>query len=185
MSKIEEFIKQLKEVHLDIDKMTRALPKDNESQYETYNPASDVVNIFPVALSASINDLIKLDIEHPEKVEYLVGAFIDKLTRKAFIDTKSENFEKELSTIIKNIEKIDPEMCQQLYRNMFINMFFSYFVATKFGLRSIPTTMCGKGAFQYFALLDIFDNMPEELQDAILDYFGEQGLWGVVEDGIE
>lgn len=184
MSKINEFIEQLKEVHLDIDKMNRAIPKNNDEQCETYNPASDVVNLFPVALSAALNDLIKEDIDHPEKVEYFVGAFIDNLTRKAFNLEDPTTFEKTLSNVIKTVECTNPELCSQLYRNMFINMFFSYFVATKFGLRSMPLSMCGKGAFRYFALLDIFDNLPEELQDAILDYFGEQGLWGV-DDGIE
>ena len=184
MSKVEEFIEKLKELHLDIDKIHRAIPKDNEEQWETYNPASDIVNIFPPALAAGINDLIKHDIDDNGKIENLAGAFIDNLLKHAFTIVDPKSFEQQLSKTIKDTEKAHPELCAELYRNVFINMMVSYFVATKFGLRSMPLSMCGKGAFQYFALLEIFDDLPEELQDGLLNYFGEQGIWGITEEDL-
>lgn len=184
MTKVEELIEQLKTMQLDISKVHRAIPKDGEEQWETYNPASDVVNLFPVALSAGINDLIKYDINDPGKVEALAGAFIDGLLKCAFNELDDKAFEKQLSNAVKSMEKTNPDLCATLYRNVFINMMVSYFVATKFGLRSVPLTMCGKGAFRYFALLEIFDDLPEDLQDDLINYFGERGLWGVTEDDL-
>ena len=191
MSKLESMIEKLKEVHLNYEQMQRAIPKDSNEICESYVPAADIVNLFPVIMSAAIVDLDKKDMDltsnqEPHKhAETFAGAFLDNLLTEAFNDLDPKTFEKTLSHTLKRMEGLYPDLCADFYRNIALNTLSSYFVASKFGLRSVPMQMCGKGAFQYFALLEIFDDLPETAQDAILAHFGEKGLWGITEDDLE
>jgi hypothetical protein len=185
MSDFNDLLEAFKNIRLDYSKASRAISLNKDENVLSSNPSSDMVNVFPVILSAALNDLVKLDIEHPEKVENFVGALIDNLTKEAFNELNAVAFDKKLMNVLKPLEKHYPEMCAVLYRTFFLNSFMGYFVTSKFGVRSVPIGMCGKGAFRYFALLDILEELPEHVQDEIFKVFGEQGLWGVIEEDID
>lgn len=176
-------VKALADVGLDLSKATRIESLSGE-QLIDYNPASDIVNLFPTLLAASINDLNSIEgSEH--KVELFTSTLIDKLCADAFEYEDGIDFETNIIKTLKKIKKNYPEYYEKLTSKFFINALITFFVANKFGIRSCAEKMGGKGYLHYFALLDLFDDLEPETQDMIIKDLANKHLWDVTEEDIE
>lgn len=179
----KELVSKLTEVGLDLSKATRIESLSGE-QLVDYNPASDIVNLFPTLLGASINDLNSLE-NSERKVEIFSTELIDRLCEDAFTYEEGFEFEQHLLKVLKRIKKVYPEYYEKLTSKFFVNALISYFVANKFGMRSCTEKVGGKGYFHYFALLDVFDELEPETQDAIIRDLANKHIWDVTEEDLE
>ena len=179
----KELVNKLDERGLDLRKSTRIESLSGEHLID-YNPASDIVNLFPVCMAAAVNDLNSLENSN-RKVDIFATELVDNLCTTAFDTKEGFDFEAGLLKMLKRVKKVYPEFYAKFTSKFFINAMLSYFVANKFGARSCPAKVSGKGYFKYFALLDIWDDLEPETQDMLVKDMGTKHLWDVTEDDIE
>jgi hypothetical protein len=178
----KEIVDKLTERGLDLSKATR-IESLSGDQLIDYNPASDIANLFPVCMAAAINDLNSLE-NADRKVDIFASEILNSLCTKAFDTREGFDFEAELLKILKRIKKAYPDFYAKFTSKFFVNAMLSYFVANKFGARSCPVTS-GRGYFNYFALLDIWDDLEPETQDLLIRDMAKKHLWDVTEDDID
>jgi hypothetical protein len=183
MMNMQELVDKLTQVGLDLRKATRIESLSDEKLVD-YNPASDIVNLFPTLLAASINDLNSLE-NSERKVEIFSTEIIDRLCEAAFKEKDGLEFEQHMLKTLKRIKKVYPDCYEKLTSKFFVNALLSYFVANKFGLRSCTEKVGGKGYFHYFALLDFLEDMEPETQAMIVKNLANNHLWDVTEDDLE
>lgn len=180
--KFEEFVKELEAKGLDIRQSTR-IESTSGDRLIDYNPASDIVNLFPTLLGVSINDLNSITTDSRE-IELFAKTIIDQLCQEAYNQIDGFDFENILLTKLKQLKKSYPDLYVKLTSKFFVNALLSYFVANKFGLRACPEKVGGQGYFQYFALLDIFDDLEEDTQNKIIEDMAHKNLWAVTDEDI-
>lgn len=178
-----ELVKCLEKVGLSLSKATRIESLDGEELID-YNPKSDIVNLFPSILAASINDLNSLE-GSDNKVDMFSTILVDRLCVDAFNEVDGLEFEKQLIQTLKQVKKEYPEYYQKLASKFFVNAMLSFFIANKFGIRSCPEKVGGKGYFHYFALLDFLDDLEPETQNMIIKDMAHKHLWDTTEKDIE
>lgn len=177
-----EIVKKLEDKGLEISKATRIESTDGDRLID-YNPASDIVNLFPTLLGAAVNDLNSITDDH-NKIELFTKSIIDQLCQDAYNQIDGFDFEGTLLNKLKILKKNYPELYTKMTSKFFVNAFLSYFVANKFGLRACPEKVGGQGYFHYFALLDIFDDLEEDTQNKIIEDMAHKNLWTVTEEDI-
>lgn len=179
----KELADKLAEKGLDLRNATRIESLSGE-HLTGYNMSSDIVNLFPTLLAASINDLNS--IENSDKlVDAMSIAIIDQLCDDAFTEVDGIEFEALLLKKLKTLRNAYPKCFAKMVNKFFVNALLSYFVANKFGMRSCTEKVGGKGYFHYFALLDFLDDLEPETQDMIVKDLAKKHLWDVTEEDIE
>lgn len=180
----DELLTKLKNVNLDLAQATRIEPLDNNDRLMDYNPYSDIVNILPVAAASAINNLNGSDCSDAH-IEAFASMFLDQLLPEAFNSFEGVSVEQKLLSVIRSLKNSNKELFARFTESVFVNLFLCYTVANKFGLRTCPDKMTGRGYFRYFALLDIFNDLSEDTQTAILKDLGAQNLWEITEQDIK
>lgn len=178
----KELVTKLEDKGLDLKRATRIESLSGEHLID-YNPASDIVNLYPTLTAAAINDLNSLE-DADRKVEVFVNLLMDQLCEDSFNREDGLEFEQYVLKRIKHIQKVYPELFTKFVEKFFINATLSYFVANKFGLRTCPDKVGGKGFFQYFALLDFLYDLDEETQETLIKDMASKHLWDVTEEDI-
>ena len=180
----DDLLVKLKDIGLDLSKATRIEPLDQGEVLIDNNPYSDIVNIFPVAVASAINNL-NGEQEGEHKIDAFVSIFLDQLLVDAFKDLEGRVVETKLLTQLKNLKNNCPDLFSKMTESVFINLFLCYSVANKFGLRTCPEKMTGRGYFKYFALLDIYNDLTDDTQTAIFKDLGANNLWDITEKDLE
>lgn len=180
---MKEIVEKLAEKGLNLRQATRIESLDGEPVVD-YNPASDIANLFPTIMGASVNDLNSLE-NSERKVEIFSSLLIDQLCDNAFTELDGIEFENYLLKLLKHVKRTYPEYYAKFTSKFFVNAMLSYFVANKFGLRSCPEKVSGKGYFHYFALMDFFDDLEPETQEMIIKDLASKNLWDVTEEDLE
>ena len=182
MATFEEIMNKLSEKGLNIGHAMRIESTTGEHLIDN-NPASDLVNLFPTLLAASINDLNSLSNSY-NKIDVFSSLLIDQLCEDAFNNPEGMDYEKHIMAKLKQLKKSDPELYSKMVEKFFLNVTLGYFIALKFGLRTCPEKVGGKGYFHYFALMDFFDDLEPETQDMIIKDLAHKNLWDVTEEDI-
>lgn len=184
---LEEMIKMMDERGLSTTRFTRVERADNKAIPRTYFPAADIVNLFPAMLSAAINDL-EADTDDVT-VDLIANKMLKKLLPAMYeaLPSKEGNYEKlatETIRILKSLLGAYPKEMNTVAYNYLMFSFIAYAIASKNGLREMPTVMGGDGVFRYFAMLAVWDKLKPETQKAVVEDLAEQNLWGADPDAL-
>ena len=180
-------VKLMDDRGLSVTQFTRVERTDGKPMAPSYNPASDIVNLFPAILSAAINDLEGSQAN--DTVDEITNALIRHilpLLYEEFPD-KDGNYGRlatKLSQTLDRLESAHPCVMNELAHNFLYFALMSYAIACKNGLRSMPTAMGGNGVFRYFAMLGVWDKLSPETQNRVVNELAEQNLWGADPDAI-
>ena len=184
---LEKFIKLLEDRGLAATQYTRVERTDDKPTAPAYNPASDIVNLFPCLLSAAINDL---EDRYPDStvdgitelmLKQLIPALYEEFPDK---DGKYDRAAVKIINKFKAIGETYQEPFVQLMANFLMFSLIAYAIATKHGLRSMPTVMGGNGVFRYFALLVVWSKLNPETQEMVVKDLADQNLWGADPDAL-
>ena len=184
---LDKFVEMLDERGLSATRFTRVERADDKNIAPTYNPASDIVNLFPALLSAAVNDL---EGRYPnELVDNVSGLLLKQLLPTLYetFPDKEGKYEAAAVKIMNKFKEVGaqyPEAFTQLAYNFLSFSLVAYAIATKHGLRSMPTVMGGNGVFRYFAMLGVWDKLSPETQSAVVKELADQNLWGAEPDAI-
>ena len=180
-----ELIKLMDDRGLSVEQFTRLERSDGRPVPRGYNPASDIVNLLPPMLAASINDL---EGAYPDEwTDAATGLLINQLllflyTELPGKDGNYSNIATKVSQQLRKLEEELPGTLGKLEHNMFYFSLVAYAIACKNGLREMPTMMGGNGVFRYFAMLGVWDKLKPETQEAVVKDLSEQNLWGATPD---
>lgn len=180
----QEILTKLKDVGLDMKTATRIEPLNAEEVAIDINPYSDVVNLLPVVLAASINDINALT-DDKGKIELFTTVFADQVLAEAFKEFELSKVEQSILKNIKKLKDSQPALFTHFIESFFINMLMTYAASNKFGFRSCPKALTGKSYFQYFALLDVLYQLSEETQTMIINDLGNKSMWSVTAEDLE
>jgi len=184
---IQKLIDLMDERGLSATKFTRVERTDNKPVAPVYNPASDIVNLFPCLLSVAINDL---ESTYPDElVDNVTGLVLKQLLPILYeeMPDKEGKYERAALKIMNKFRELDqenPQAFAQIAVNFLTNSLIAYAIATKHGLRSMPTVMGGNGVFRYFAMLSVWDKLTRETQEAVVKDLADQNLWGADPDAL-
>ena len=176
----------MEERGLSATKYTRGERTDGK-EVASYNPASDIVNLFPCLLSVAVNDLEgSLPDETVDNVTELLLKQLIPTLYEEFPD-KEGGYDRAALKIMNKFKEIDqtyPQAFAQIAVNFLMNALIAYAVATKHGLRSMPTVMGGNGVFRYFAMLSVWEKLTPETQERVVKELADQNLWGADPDAL-
>ena len=184
---LEEFIKLMDDRGLSPTRFTRAERADDKPVAPSYNPASDIVNLFPCLLSAAINDL---EDRYPDnEVDDITEIILKRLIPALYEDMpdKDGKYERSALKIINTFKEVtdqNPQAFAQIAYNFLVFSLIAYAISTKHGLRSMPTVMGGNGVFRYFAMLAVWSKLSKETQEAVVKELAAQNLWGADPDAL-
>lgn len=184
---LEEMIKLMDERGLSTTKFTRVERADNKAIPRTYFPAADIVNLFPALLSAAINDLEANTDDLT--VDHLANAILKQILPAMYeaLPDKEGNYEKLALAVMRRLHGMfgaHPKEMSLVAYNYLMFSFIAYAIASKNGLREMPTVMGGDGVFRYFAMLAVWDKLKPETQEAVVKELAEQNLWGADPDAL-
>ena len=184
---LQELIKALDERGLSTTKFTRVERADNKAIPRSYVPAADFVNLFPAMLSAAINDLEGS--ADDATVDHMANAMLKSLLPAMYeaMPDKEGNYEKlavEMMRRIRGLYEAHNREMTLIAHNYLLFSFIAYAIASKNGLREMPTVMGGDGVFRYFAMLAVWDKLKPETQEAVVKDLAEQNLWGADPDAL-
>ena len=184
---VDKFIEMMDERGLSATQYTRVERTDDKPVAPSYNPSSDILNLFPCLLSVAVNDL---EDRYPDTtVDGISDLLLKQLLPVLYEEfpDKEGKYDRTAVKIINKFKEIAgqyPAAFSQLMCNFLLNSLIAYAIATKHGLRSMPTVMGGNGVFRYFAMLSVWSKLNPQTQEAVVKDLAEQNLWGADPDAL-
>ena len=172
---------------LSATKFTRAERADGKPVPPWYAPAADIVNLFPCLLSVAINDL---ESEYPDEVvDDITNVILKQIIPILYeeMPDKEGDYSKvafKIAEKLKYLYSEYPDAIQKIENRLMFFTFIAYAIASKNGLREMPTVMGGNGVFRYFAMLAVWDHLKPETQKAVVTDLAGENLWGANPDAI-